>query len=385
MKEPAAAGAPTPSSPPYHADAVLANKAEAGSAAAETESETAEPAPVDTSESVGEAPRAIAEPTAASAPKPEPVEPAVTREMLDIEAHLEVVVADARRAARELRRIVEQRGGTVTAESVRGGERGGEATLTLRVPARDSDAILVGIHGLGEVGEQRVTARDVGKEYFDAGILLASLELTLARYQKLLDRAATLQEVLQLEDQLARIRTQIEQVKGNLRFLRDRVARATIHVTLCTVPELGADSFLHPGVRATTLVDLRDSGTDSYFGGGLSFWRTRALTLEVDALRGFDSDTHGIDGLLVAIGGDFYSARFGGGENRFLNPYLGYRLGYARLPDEEDAFVFGGVVGLELLKTELFTLEADVAGLGFLGDHKAHFAVQPSLGANIAF
>ena len=139
-------------------------------------------------------------------------------------------------------------------------------------------------------------------------------------------------------------------------------------------------------MRATYLLDFRgEDGDDGYFGGGVSLRVMRAFSVEIDALRGFGSEQRGIDGLLITIGGDYYSKLAGGGERRFLNPYLGYRFGYARLPGKEDAFTVGGVVGVELLKTRSLSLDADVTGLGFLGDRDAHFAVQPALTVNFAF
>ena len=64
-----------------------------------------------------------------------------------------------------------------------------------------------------------MTATDVGKRFYDSQIALSNLEVTLARYQKILERAATVQEVLVIEEHLARVRGEIERVKGELRFL----------------------------------------------------------------------------------------------------------------------------------------------------------------------
>ena len=83
-------------------------------------------------------------PAQSPAPPPPPGAPAPVREgvMLDIEAHVDVSVEDVRRAAAELRRMVSARGGLVTQESIAGGVSEGEATLTLRVPAGDSNGVV---------------------------------------------------------------------------------------------------------------------------------------------------------------------------------------------------------------------------------------------------
>lgn len=306
--------------------------------------------------------------------------------MLDIQARVDVAVKDVRSAAAELRKMVVSRGGVVTRESLASGENGGEARLTVRVPAGDSNGVVTAIHTLGEVTVHEMTAEDVGKRFYDSQVALANLEVTLARYRAILERATTVQEVLVIEQHLARVRGEIERIKGELRFLRDRAAKATIHVTLrSTKAELARAAF-YPGVRAAYLLDFRgEQGEDGYLGGGLSLRFSRALSVELDALRRFGSEERGIDGLLVTLGSDTYSQLAGGGARPFLNPYLGYRVGYARLPGKEDAFVVGGVAGVGLVQTRWVSLDADVTGLGFFGDRAVHFAVQPALTVNFAF
>ena len=85
---------------------------------------------------------------------------------------------------------------------------------------------------VGNVLSQSVEAKDIGKEYFDAQLRLSSLELTLHRYEEILTHATKVEEILRIEQELGRLRAEIEQVKGNLRWLSDRAARATLHLAL---------------------------------------------------------------------------------------------------------------------------------------------------------
>lgn len=89
--------------------------------------------------------------------------------------------------------------------------------------------------------------------------------------------------------------------------------------------------------------------------------------------------------LLATLGGDIYSDFLGGGKRTFLNPYIGFRGGYARFL-ERNEFVVGGSVGLEIFRTDHVTVSADVRAMGFFGASESpHVGVQPALGANVAF
>ena len=85
------------------------------------------------------------------------------------------------------------------------------------------------------------------------------------------------------------------------------------------------------------------------------------------------------------MGGEFYSDYLGGGQRRFLNPYIGYTLGYARFLEKNEG-VFGITLGVELVKTK--TVSVDLSGRGFgmfFSSAGTHVGVQPTLGANFAF
>lgn len=331
---------------------------------------------------------APAQPTGANA------QPQVAREMLDIQASMRIKVAALQDSMKAIHALARKHGGTVVEERItsHGPGNSREASLKLRVPSGASDAFFDELRRVGQVISQEISARDIGKEFHDASILLRNLEATLQRYEEILQKAQTVEEILKIEAELSRIRGEIDRVKGNLRWMADRAARATVTVMLVTdlpQPEIAAEepeARFYPGVRATYVGDYRgDDGGAGYAGGGLSLRLSRAFGVEIDGLRGLDSDTRGLDLFLVTAGGDVFSEFLGDGKRRFLNPYLGLRFGYARFLGHDEG-VAGATLGLELYKSDFLTIDADVRLLGFFfGDPGAHAAVQPSLGANVAF
>ncbi|HEY4159297.1 MAG TPA: DUF4349 domain-containing protein [Polyangiaceae bacterium] len=312
------------------------------------------------------------------------------RQMLEIEAWFALTVPNVSEALRALHALARERGGFVADEEVSGA--GAErATLTLRIPSGSAEPFFEAARKLGDVDSERMNVRDVGKEYHDATILLENLRAALHRYEEILAKAQNVEEIMKVESELTRIRGEIERVEGSLRWLRDRAAQATVHVTLTrkgsTVVEPDrAVAKLYPGVRFGYLADYRGQrGGAGYLGGGLSLRGSRAISLDVEGLRDATRDTRGLDIFQITIGGEDYSDFLGGGRRQWLNPYLGLRAGYARFLGYGEA-VAGGTLGVEVLHTQYVTLDADFRLLGyFFGTPSAHIAAQPALGVNVAF
>ena len=95
--------------------------------------------------------------------------------------------------------------------------------------------------------------------------------MTLHRYEEILKQAAKVEELLRIEQELGRLRGEIEQVKGNLRWRSDRAARATLHVALreraAEIAQTNApETKFFPGLRLPALVDFGKQTTDTYVG-----------------------------------------------------------------------------------------------------------------------
>jgi hypothetical protein len=313
------------------------------------------------------------------------------REMLEIEATLNIVVEQVPAAAVELRKLVRQCDAVLIEDAVDESNYASGRFL-IRVLTPGTDALLAGLERLGQVRNRAVNARDIGKQYHDAELKLDNLKVTMDRYQQILAKAENVADIISIEHELGRLRGEIEQVKGNLRWMQDRVARSTIHVNLAS-PRLAAtqgpivpEAKFYPGLRGILLEDLRgDNVHQGYLGGGLSLRVHRAFSLDIDGLRqkGAGSPIKGLDVILLTIGGETYSEFLGNGTRRFANPFLGWRLGYARFLGHSE-FALGATAGLEIVKTRYVRVDLAVRGIGFLGK-SAHFGVAPELTVGIAF
>lgn len=104
--------------------------------------------------------------------------------------------------------------------------------ITIRVPAVNFDEALADLRAIGDVQVQRITGQDVTAEYVD---LQARLRIERSRREvllRLMDQAVTIDQTIRVRNALDETQLRIEQLQGTLRLLDDRVALATVQVTI---------------------------------------------------------------------------------------------------------------------------------------------------------
>ncbi len=156
---------------------------------------------------------------------------------------LEPAVALVRQLARQL-------GGYVANTALQTG-RGQlrSATLEVKIPAARFDEGLGGLAPIGKLESVNVSAEDVGEEFTDATARMANARRLETRLIELIaTRTGKLKDVLDVEQELARVREEIERYEGRLRYLQAHAALSTL--TICVhepVPIVG-----HPGSSVVT-------------------------------------------------------------------------------------------------------------------------------------
>ena len=160
-----------------------------------------------------------------------------------------VEVEDLDAALRDLSALAVRLGGTVAGTTVLSGRaRVPSATVELRLPPARYDDALGGLSPIGAVQSVQVAAEDVGEEYTDLAARAANARRLEERLLQLLaTRTGRLEDVLQVERELARVREEVERIEGRLRWLRARTATSTLAVTVHEpVPLAGAGPGRHP-------------------------------------------------------------------------------------------------------------------------------------------
>jgi hypothetical protein len=147
-------------------------------------------------------------------------------------ASIEVPSLDA--AIHRVRQLAERLGGYVGNTTTRtGGGQIRSATLELKIPAARFDEAVSGLSPFGKVESINVQAEDVGEEFVDLTARTTNAKRLEERLLALLAaRTGKLEEVVNVERELARVREEIERFDGRLRYLRSRVATSTLTVTV---------------------------------------------------------------------------------------------------------------------------------------------------------
>lgn len=124
------------------------------------------------------------------------------------------------------------------------------ATVTVRVPNdRFNDALnqIKTLEG-SELETAQVSGEDRTEQFIDLDARLKAKQQEEARYLALLARAEQIDDILKIDQVLANVRTQIEQLQGQLNALKNRSAMATISVSVASalLGPTGPDSGWQP-------------------------------------------------------------------------------------------------------------------------------------------
>jgi hypothetical protein len=291
------------------------------------------------------------------------------REHRVITGTLELTVERVAETAATIRGHVESIGGRVMSEQLGGDVTSRFAQLQVKVPPAQVDAFLAWIEKTGDLRGKQLQSTDVSRQLFDQVIALDNLQRTLDRMRALLDRQGlSMQEILAIEQEMTRLRGEIERLKGEKRFLEHQVAQATLTILLRQREDavfLGqrSEPKLYPGPRLSSLYLFdADGRTRLRLGGGAAVHLYERWNLELDVFA--DPDDTG-NAVLATMGGDIYSDFLGRGRRRFLNPYLGMRLGIGYL--DRTSFAFGASAGVELFKHEYVLVDLNVRAMGLAG------------------
>lgn len=148
---------------------------------------------------------------------------AIAGPLLIYTARLSLGVYEAAKSLDTVEALARQAGGYLVVRD--------DTTITVRIPAARFDETLAKMTALGDVLTRNVEVRDVTEEYYDLETRLRNQEVVLRRLHELLLRASTVEDALKVEAELARVATEVEQLKGRLKLLRELVAYSTITVT----------------------------------------------------------------------------------------------------------------------------------------------------------
>ena len=111
--------------------------------------------------------------------------------------------------------------------------------LVVRVPALQFDQVMEEIRGVAtRVVQEKRTGQDVTEEFIDLEARMKNQKALEAQFLEIMKRAGKVEDALEVQTQLADVRTEIEKLEGRKRFLQNQASLSTINVTLQTPTQI---------------------------------------------------------------------------------------------------------------------------------------------------
>ncbi len=148
-------------------------------------------------------------------------------------AQLNLEVLDIDEASAALQQLTDQVKGYIASREIYNiGEERRAGNISLRVPAEHFNFLVGEIKELGKVKNDHVYTDDVTMQYIDLEARIANMTAQEKRLRELLEKAENIEEIMQVERELGRVRGDLEAMTGNFRYLRERVQFSAIDIRL---------------------------------------------------------------------------------------------------------------------------------------------------------
>ena len=200
-------------------------------------------------------------------------------------AELVLEVSDPLVANRQITSIAESLGGFVVSSESRqrpteeSGKQELQINVVVRVAAANFALALEQIRAQGSrVIQEKTTGQDVTEEFIDLEARIKTQKALDSQFLEIMKQANKVPDALEVQRQVAEVRTEIEKLEGRKRFLENRASLSTITVSLQTPSAIVVSTS---GFRR----NLREAVADSVsVASGIVLFLTRFVIVMVPIL-----------------------------------------------------------------------------------------------------
>ncbi|MBI2850060.1 MAG: DUF4349 domain-containing protein [Chloroflexi bacterium] len=144
-----------------------------------------------------------------------------------------LVVEDVPSAIEQISGMAVSFNGFVVSSNVFGERDRLFGSISIRIAAERFDDAIRALRTLAvDVTNETTNSRDVTEEFVDLSAQLKNLEATEAQLLKILEKAETVEDTLNVQRELSRVRSDIERTKGRLQFLERTSSTSLIDISL---------------------------------------------------------------------------------------------------------------------------------------------------------
>jgi hypothetical protein len=150
------------------------------------------------------------------------------------EGEIRFRTADVAETRKAIYASLKKLGGYAAEEQELNSSYNGEKQITIhaRVPAKNFDQLLTNVSENAEsIDSKNIRIKDVTTEYIDVTTRLANKKKLEERYLELLKKGSKISDLLEIENKLTDIRSDIESSQGQLNYMMKQVAYSTIDIT----------------------------------------------------------------------------------------------------------------------------------------------------------
>lgn len=173
---------------------------------------------------------------------PDVSQAAVSRKIIRT-GDIDLEVEDVQQTMSRISEVTRKAGGYVGDSNVYESEGGlKRGSITVRVPADRFETLFEQFRTFGADGtavSYRQSAEDVTEEWVDLEARIENKTKQEKSLQNHLEREAELSDILAVEQELYRVRGEIERLEGRMRYLKNQVSLSTITVNLDEIPQAG--------------------------------------------------------------------------------------------------------------------------------------------------
>lgn len=103
-------------------------------------------------------------------------------------------------------------------------------SLVVRIPSENFDNFMNESSEFGNILSKNISTDDISDVYFDTEAHIKSLKLQEERLLDLLSKGTELKYLLEVENELARVRYEIEKLEGSMRQYDNRISLSTVEI-----------------------------------------------------------------------------------------------------------------------------------------------------------
>lgn len=139
--------------------------------------------------------------------------------------------------------------------------------MTIRVPAAGYDSLYASIaRTMPQLVNRHSNTQDVTTRYYDLETRIKNSEALEQRYLELLQKAVVIKDILEIEQNLSELRTEIEQLQGQFNYLSKQIGYSTINLSFYELLPYEYETSSRKGFGARVL-----SALDGGWQGFLAF------------------------------------------------------------------------------------------------------------------